>query len=105
MKGWGGPRGDDPSWDGQPAVGYAQCSYTAAVRALSRDGASLSCPSWEGLGPCQLSCLCSILPLPSNRALADPNPVSLHLHCGMMLGHAAAWSLLHMSPGAVQVTG
>lgn len=83
---WGGPRG--ASRDGQPAVGYARCSYTPAVRALSRDGASLSCPSWEGLGPCQLSCLCSILPLPSSQALADPNPASPHLHCGMMLGHA-----------------
>lgn len=75
-KGWGGLRG--ASRDEQPEVGYDQCSYTPAVRALSRDRASLSCPSWEGLDPCQLSCLCSILPLPSSPALADPSPASPH---------------------------
>lgn len=84
----------EPVRGGHPGVGSARSSSIVPSPPLqlgprAGDSVSLSCPSWEGLGPRQLSCLCSTPPLPGSLALARPSPASPILPwplCGMVLG-------------------
>lgn len=91
-KGWGGPGGAGQGWapwGGLRSELKHRPPPPLQLGPRAGDSVSLSCPSWEGLGPRQLSCLCSTPPLPGSLALAHPSPASPILPwplCGMVLG-------------------